>query len=263
MSKLLSYPRALLLAVLIPLITLVFSAVAVLIVAPFATRKQTDIFIRTWARILCGLSGLDIKITGLENLQGVRSAILVSNHMALLDIPVLFVSVPLSFRMAAKSELFEIPVFGKAISKLGFFPVARGNPEKTARAFGIIAQRFERGESFWMAPEGTRFEGEGIGQFKSGAFYLAQQSGQPLVPICIYGTHKVLPKNSLLINWGRITQEVQVRILKPVNPGTEFSSRNELRDYVRRQLLEEFDRVRGSSVIPNRTIEVSTDVTRC
>jgi 1-acyl-sn-glycerol-3-phosphate acyltransferase len=263
MANILSYPRAAVLAVLIPLVTMLFSAVAIFIIAPFANRAQSDKFIRVWAKTLCALSGIEIKVKGLENIAGIRSAILVSNHQALLDIPVLFVAIPLSFRMAAKSELFEIPVFGKAISRLGFFPVARGTPEKTARAFGIIAKRFERGESFWMAPEGTRYPGEGIGQFKSGAFYLAQQANQPIVPICIYGNHKVLPKNSLLINWGKFTQEVHVSILKPVYPGSEFSSRNELRDFVRRRLLEEFDRVRGSNGAPNRSIEASIDVTRC
>lgn len=262
MLNFLSYPRALILSWLVPGITLVFSAGAVLFIAPFASRKTTDTYIRAWAWVLINLSGVRLKITGQENLRGVHAAILVSNHMALLDIPVLFSAIPLSFRMAAKSELFNLPLFGRAITRFGFFPVLRGSPESSARSFGVIKERFSRGESFWMAPEGTRFKGEGIGVFKAGAFYLALEAKQPIVPICLFGTHKVLPKNSLLINWGKLTGDVHVSILPPVYPD-KFSSRHEMRDHVRQLLLTEFDQLRESNSSPHQTIGASTGASRC
>src|SRR5690606_41583504 len=39
--------------------------------------------------------------------------VIVSNHASLYDIPVLFASLPLNFRMAAKRELFSTPIWGR------------------------------------------------------------------------------------------------------------------------------------------------------
>jgi 1-acyl-sn-glycerol-3-phosphate acyltransferase len=97
--------------------------------------------------------------------------------------------------MAAKAELFKIPLFGKSLTAFGFFPLARNSPANTAMTLKSMAKRFSQGGSVWMAPEGTRQVQPKIGNFKPGAFFLALKTQQTLVPIVIYGTHNVLPKN--------------------------------------------------------------------
>jgi 1-acyl-sn-glycerol-3-phosphate acyltransferase len=247
-GRLLSYPRAIFNIFFIPFHTLFCSAFAVLIFIPILSYRGFDKYIRAWAWVLCWVVGIKIHVKGAEKIQGMPAMILVSNHLALFDIPVLYLALPVSFRMAAKSELFRIPVFGQALKKGGFLPIYRHSPMAAREALAVAGAKFARGESLWMAPEGTRFKGEGVGEFKMGAFQLSLQVKQPIVPICIYGTHKVLPKNSILTNWGRWSQNVQVRILDPVDPkewGEE--RRHALRDHVRSAIVSEFSQCSASS----------------
>ncbi len=239
--KLASYPRSILIFIFVNVFTLFCSLLTLFVIAPFMPRKTCDAFIRFWGKTLCRVSFVKVKLKGKGNLKGVSSGILVSNHLSLLDIPVLYTVLPLSFRMAAKEELFKIPFFGKAMAAFGFIPVLRENPETSARHFQKIQDRFEKGEFFWMAPEGTRCDGKKIGPFKQGAFFLALSAQQPIIPICIYGTQLALPRNSLLMNWGEWSREVVVEILPPVfAEESGVRARKELRDKVREQIVHAY-----------------------
>lgn len=233
--KLMLLGRAALLFLFLPLITLLFSIACVFYFIPFCDRKTMDRVILVWSKLLCELAGVRVHCSGLQNLKGMKSVLILSNHQSHFDIPVLFSSVPLSFRMAAKKELFMIPLFGQVLTKAGFIPLDRKRVESSQQSLKVMKSSFKNGESFWMAPEGTRYKGEGVGDFKSGAFHLAVQTDQPIIPICIYGTHKVLPKDELLANKGQLWQDVYVQILPPVY--AEGRSRAELKNAVRKQIL--------------------------
>jgi 1-acyl-sn-glycerol-3-phosphate acyltransferase len=247
-----SYIRAPLLVFIIPIFTLLCSIVIIFILVPFTSRKICDASIRFWGRALCSLGGLNVKVSGLENIKPGSSYVLVSNHLGLFDIPVLYSVIPLSFRMAAKAELFKIPLFGLALRLAGFFAVSRDNTEGSKAHLSKILKRFQNGESFWLAPEGTRFKGIGVGDFKLGAFFLAQKSSVPILPICIYGTQYALPKHRVLANWGKASQEVVVEILAPIMTDqaeieSESVTRHSLRDRARNQIVEAFFRIHQSN----------------
>ncbi len=242
--------RALLLLILLPLITLVFSIVVILVIIPFATRSTMDLVIRIWAHTLCGISGVRVHVEGREHVKNLKSALFVSNHQSHFDIPVLFIAIPNSFRMAAKKELFYFPVFGQALSKAGFMALDRKRVETSQHAMEKMKEQFGDGDSFWMAPEGTRFDGEGIGDFKSGAFHLAIQTGQPIVPVCVFGTHKVLSKRSFLTNKKQWLQDVYVQILPPVKTADlTMAARFELRNAVREKIVLAYSRHQQDSSV--------------
>lgn len=263
-----SFVRAPFLLVIIPLFTIICSIITIGIIVPLFSRKTCDWFILFWARGLCWLSGIRVLARGQEKLKDINSAILVSNHLGLFDIPVLYAALPgFSFRMAAKAELFKIPLFGAAIRAAGFFPVMRSGGESSVVSLQKIVKRFKNGESFWMAPEGTRFTGVGVGEFKLGAFFLAVKANQPVVPICIYGTQNVLPKHTALVNWGVLIQDVHVHVLSPVpaytsaqtSPGSspwvadEATARQSLRELVRNQIVSEFFQIHNASAVHRLT----------
>ena len=240
--------RGFFLFIFVSVFTLISSVITLVIVAPLLPQNYCDAWIRFWARTILRFSGTRLHVSGLENFKDVQSCILVSNHSSHFDIPILFATLPISFRMVAKMELFHIPVFGRALRSLGFVPVLRDNSEAGLKVFKEMDQKFTSGQSVWMAPEGTRFPGMGIGPFKTGAFYVALRVGRPIVPVCIYGTHKVLGKNSLMINGDSWTRDVHVHVLPPVSILKEDSrSRRDLSNEVRKQLVDEFSRIHRSS----------------
>ncbi|MBK9294134.1 MAG: 1-acyl-sn-glycerol-3-phosphate acyltransferase [Oligoflexia bacterium] len=231
---LLAHVRAVLLTIIIPIVTFFYSLATVLYFIPFSDRNTMDKVVKSWANVICLLSGLRIHVSGVENLEGVRSALFLSNHQSYYDIPVLFVALTHSFRIAAKKELFKIPFFGQAISKCGFLPVDRSNAEASQKLLSIMQERFKSGENFLMFPEGTRYAGEGVGDFKSGAFHLAIKTEEPIVPISIYGTHKALPKYGYLVNRKQWWLDVYVQVLPVINvSGVSMLQRFELKNQVR------------------------------
>jgi 1-acyl-sn-glycerol-3-phosphate acyltransferase len=232
--------------VAVPLVTLGCSLYTIFVVAPTGSRERGDWIIHRWAELVCKLAGVRLNVTGKENLKHLRSMIIVSNHLSHFDIPVLYLALPMSFRMVAKIELFKIPFFGRAMRALNFVPVERQSSEGAKSAVAAMKRRFDRGETIWIAAEGTRFNGEGVGTFKSGAFHMAMQTGTPVVPVSIFGTQKVLPKGGFLISWREPSPEVCVHIGAPVSP-EEFENRKDLRDRVRETIVSDFGRLKSAS----------------
>src|SRR5262249_37001583 len=52
-------------------------------------------------------------------------------------------------------------------------------------------------------PEGTRSPNGKLLPFKKGPFYLATDSGIPIVPVTITGTEKLMPKGAAIIHPGK------------------------------------------------------------
>jgi 1-acyl-sn-glycerol-3-phosphate acyltransferase len=55
-----------------------------------------------------------------------------------------------------------------------------------------------------MFPEGTRGDGSTLGPMQSGVAMLAKKSGALVVPVGVYGTHKILPKGKKLPGFSRL-----------------------------------------------------------
>jgi 1-acyl-sn-glycerol-3-phosphate acyltransferase len=113
----------------------------------------------------------------------------------------------------AKQELFQIPLFGRAMLATGFIPVDRSHGRQAMLSLIEAAKRIEAGASVIIFPEGTRSKDGQLQDFKSGAMVLAIKAGVPLVPVAVVGTHKILPKGKLLIQPG----EVLVRVGEPID----------------------------------------------
>ncbi|MCC6138799.1 MAG: 1-acyl-sn-glycerol-3-phosphate acyltransferase, partial [Bdellovibrionaceae bacterium] len=156
------------------------------------------------------------------------------------DIPVIFYGSPKYSNFGAKSELFNIPVFGRAIRMSGALEIERSNRQKVMRIYKEAELRVANGESFSLAPEGTRRAGFGtLGEFKSGPFFFAVNSKMPIVPMMLVGCEKVVKKHSLFINIGAWKRDVIFELLPPIYPDFEKGEEQipELKDKVRKIML--------------------------
>ena len=203
-------------------------------------RDKQLIRIRAWATRVIQWMGIHYRVSGVENLQGVPPAILVSNHASMIDIPLLFAAIPRSFRMVAKRELLKVPFIGWVILRGGFIPIHRQNREEALQSLTRIREHLDNGIDFYLAAEGTRSKSGELLPFKKGPFVLAIELGVPIVPVTLKNTHHAIPKKSLLPRSGVL---LDVVVHPPVSSeGMSYEERSELRDRVREIIADELIR---------------------
>ncbi|MDF3069842.1 MAG: uncharacterized protein K0R38_5443 [Polyangiaceae bacterium] len=195
------------------------------------TDEASDRRLMQWSLAIVERARVDLSVQGLEHAPVGESFVLMSNHQSLYDIPVIYQALQRRIRMVAKRELFQIPVWGRAMRRAGFIALDRDNRERSREALLASASELRHGTSIWIAPEGTRSPDGTLGEFRKGGFHLALRSGARILPITIIGTREVLPAKGL-----RITNGCQVRVVvhAPVDPaGYGEERRDELVAVVR------------------------------
>ena len=202
-------------------------------------RKQIAVA-RSWARCLLLVSGVKVKVEGLEQLTPNGSYVFVANHLSYMDTPVLLGNLP-DFRFLAKSGLFKIPLLGTHLVTAGHIPVPRGDARAAVKTMTSAAQLIrDRGISLLIFPEGGRSHDGALADFQEGAAYIAIRAGVPLVPIALQGTREVLPFGSGHVRSGNVS----MRIGDPI-PTDQVQLRDrgrvtaELRDRIANMLPEQ------------------------
>ena len=102
-------------------------------------------------------------------------------------------------------------------------PVDRSNRDAAIASLRAAADVLAKGIPMTIFVEGTRsFDGRLL-PFKKGPFYLAMESGAPVVPVTIVGTHYLLPKRRFSLRPGAAT----VVFHPPIHP-RQFTDRDAL-----------------------------------
>ncbi len=181
--------------------------------------------IRTGVRF----AGIRVRLEGVENVPAGRSCIFMSNHISNLDPPVLLPVIPGMASVFLKKSLMKIPLLGTAMRMGKFVPVSRGHSrEEAQQSVAAAADALRSGLNIMVFPEGTRSPDGKLLPFKKGAFFLAAETGAPMIPVVIRGTREMMPKGTLKITPG----EAVVRFLPLIEPA-DFATREELMAAVR------------------------------
>jgi 1-acyl-sn-glycerol-3-phosphate acyltransferase len=129
--------------------------------------------------------------------------LIVSNHVSMLDPPLVGAAAPRPLYFMAKEELFRIPLFGRLIRALNARPVRRDGSD--TRALKASLSLLEEGRALLVFPEGTRGEeGQPPRDFKAGVGMLAVMSGAPVVPVYVSGSGRALPRGRVLPRLARV-----------------------------------------------------------
>ncbi|MDR3569499.1 MAG: lysophospholipid acyltransferase family protein [Syntrophobacteraceae bacterium] len=192
-----------------------------------------------WGNVNLWAAGVTVILSGTQNLEG-GPYILASNHQGWFDIFAALGKLPIKFSWLAKVELFKVPVLGQAMARAGYIPIDRGDRRKAFASMNQVAEVVRQGTSVFVFPEGTRSADGVIKDFKKGVFALAVKSEQPIVPISISGSYRILPKDSWMIHPGVI----RFTIGKPImSTGADAKSREtllqEVREAIRANLTTE------------------------
>ena len=146
---------------------------------------------------------LRLKSEGRQHVPAAGPVLLVSNHLSVLDPPIVGGASDRELTFLAKAELFDIPLFGPFIRALNAHPLRRGGAD--AAALREALRTLAEGRALLIFPEGTRgSEGE-LREAKTGAGMLAVLSGAPVVPVYITGSGEAWPRGRRLPRRGRVT----------------------------------------------------------
>jgi 1-acyl-sn-glycerol-3-phosphate acyltransferase len=161
-------------------------------------------FLYVWSWIFSQLTFIRYKFYGREKIQRGRSYIFVSNHTSFLDIPGIRMIIPGQFRPLAKKELKKIPVFGW-IAQAATIIVDRSSPESRKKSIDKLKQFLRRGISILIFVEGTQNRSKELLQpFHDGAFRIAIDTQQPILPMVVLGAGQLMPPGTINLRPGLI-----------------------------------------------------------
>jgi 1-acyl-sn-glycerol-3-phosphate acyltransferase len=143
--------------------------------------KQTSKYSRYWARWICLIMNINVKVTG--EIVPPPGSLIVANHVGTTDILVLGSSFDVVF--VSKSEISEWPLVGRAARLGGTIFIDRSKRHNVSRMVSEIEARLGNGCSVAIFPEGGIVDELAIRPFKPSAFEGAVKSKAKVVPIFI------------------------------------------------------------------------------
>jgi 1-acyl-sn-glycerol-3-phosphate acyltransferase len=193
---------------------------------------------RVWGSLLLKILGISVTVEGSERLDPRQTYVFAANHRSQFDIFVLLMTLPFDFGWVAKKSLFQIPIFGQALGRLGNVSIDRQSLQDAIKSLNHAAGLVQSGRSMVVFPEGTRATSRELLPFKKGVFIMALRGGQPIVPVSISGTMAIQERGSLHIRPG----PVRVVISPPIDP-RDFRGRpkEEVMAAVHQAIADHFD----------------------
>lgn len=139
-----------------------------------------------------------VKIYGKENVPS-GGALLVCNHLSVIDCLYLAALGVDDLRFLAKKEAFRNKIFAKILKSYGAIPIDRNAPEM--RSLMEAIRTLKNGGKLMIFPEGTRNKSGSLElqEIKSGAAVFAVKSKCPIVPIMIQRKAKIFSRNKMIV----------------------------------------------------------------
>jgi long-chain acyl-CoA synthetase len=162
------------------------------------------------------------------------NCIIAANHESYLDI--IWIVSALPFRR--RKEFFSIGK--KRLSFLKYIvpmiPMIFVEERNTLPSLKASADILRSGKTLVIFPEGTRTRSGEIGEFKTGAAYLARNLNRPIVPVTITGAFEIYPGSR---RFPKLFTKVSGRVIvgDPIDP-SKFSTVEELNAEIRRVIIE-------------------------
>jgi 1-acyl-sn-glycerol-3-phosphate acyltransferase len=144
-----------------------------------------------------------LKVVGRDNVPKTGGVLLAANHTSYADPPLVGIGAPRMIHFMAKSELFDVPVMGKLIARVGAFPVRRGAADR--QALRIAHELLTGGEAVVIFFEGGRSPDGRLMPPELGPAMIALRAGVPIVPVAIINADTMLPPKGKGLHFTHVT----------------------------------------------------------
>jgi len=158
------------------------------------------------------LARVQLKVSGLENLNLHKPSIYVSNHVSHLDVVCIAKAIPIGLFYIAKKELKRVPFMGQYMTLIGHIFIDRKNREQAMISMRKAAELINQGKSVITFPEGTRSRDGRLSIFKKGTFVIAKEGAIDIQPIAVLNAENILTRDSFTIRPGVIEVRIGKRI---------------------------------------------------
>ena len=201
--------------------------------------KITYFFLWLWSWIFSKLTFISYEIIDRANIKKGKAYIYVSNHTSYLDVPGVRLAIRGQFRPLAKKELLKVPIFGWIVNAVTVV-VDRSSAQSRKESLDRIKALIKEGISILIFAEGTQNRSKEILQpFYDGAFRLAINTQEPILPLVIIGAGKLMAPGKLSIKPGKI----KVVCLPEVSvQGLAHENMEELKQNIFNQMKKELNK---------------------
>ncbi len=141
------------------------------------------------------LLGQDFHMEGTEHVPRKGGVLLAVNHIGYVDFVYGGLAANPSGRLVrfmAKRELFDHKLTGPLMRSLHHIEVDRGAGVASAE---LAVKYLKDGEAVGIFPEATISRAFVLKEFKTGAVRIAAEAGVPIVPVILWGTHRMMTKD--------------------------------------------------------------------
>ncbi|MQA16328.1 MAG: 1-acyl-sn-glycerol-3-phosphate acyltransferase [Pseudonocardiaceae bacterium] len=133
-----------------------------------------------------GAAAFRLRVHGRERIPARGPVVLVANHSAMIDGPLLYGLLRRRSVFLVKHEMFH-GLLGWFLTRIGQLSVRRGVPDRAPLLAAVAVLR--GGGIVAVFPEGTRGEGD-VASAHHGAAWLARSSGAVMLPVACRGTRR-------------------------------------------------------------------------
>jgi 1-acyl-sn-glycerol-3-phosphate acyltransferase len=152
-----------------------------------------------------------LRLEGMENIPPTGGYLLCSNHLGLFDAPLVFAALKRRDATALVAKKHHRNLFLRwLVNAVNGIWINR--EEADTQAIRKMREHMQKGGILGMSPEGTRSKTGALIPAKTGAAYMADKAGVPIIPVAITGTYQDLPR---LLRLNRL--EITMRAGKPFN----------------------------------------------
>ena len=153
-----------------------------------------------------------------SDVSGIRSCVIVCNHLSYLD-PLILISLFEKHKTIAKSSLFNIPLFGRMLKLSGYIPsTAEGRfKELMIQHVETMNDFLAAGGNLFIFPEGTRSRDGTIGSLNMGAFKIARLCKASIKVLFIRKTDALFRPGRFLFNTF-VSNTITLELLQTMEP---------------------------------------------
>ncbi len=177
-------------------------------------------------RGLFGALGLKRHVTGVENVPDTGGAVLAMTHFGYLEFAlvewVTWLADRRRIRFMAKQSVFDSPVTGPLMRGMRHIAV---DMKAGAAAYAKAVEALRGGELLGVFPEAGVSASFTVRELKTGAVRLAAEAGVPVIPVAVWGGHRLLTKGHRVGFLERFGVPVSFAFGAPITVGADEDAR--------------------------------------